>query len=171
MSFSVTPTYKPLHITCGGSTIEVEIRNDQLIIDGKEFAWSAAEVDPGRLSLLLNGQSYDLHIERDGADTYAVTLNQKTWRVRIPSAHTTKSSASAHHQAGLSQLNAPMPGTVRQVLVEPGDSVEAGQGLIVLEAMKMENELRADGSATVQAVHVEPGQAVTRDALLIEFEA
>ena len=170
MSFSVTPTYKPLRIACGGSTIEVEIRNDHLIIDGKEFAWSAAEVDPGRLSLLLDGQSYDLHIERDGADTYAVTLNQKTWRVRIPNAHTAKPSDSAH-QAGPSQLHAPMPGTVRQVLVAPGDTVEAGQGLIVLEAMKMENELRAEGPATVQAVHVEPGQAVTRDALLIEFEA
>ena len=170
MSFSVTPTYKPLHITCGSSTIEVEIRNDHLIIDGKEVAWSAAEVDPGRLSLLLDGQSYDLHIERDGADTYAVTLNQKTWRVRIPNAHTAKPSDSAH-QAGPSQLHAPMPGTVRQVMVAPGDTVEAGRGLIVLEAMKMENELRAEGPATVQAVHVEPGQAVTRDALLIEFEA
>jgi pyruvate carboxylase subunit B len=56
------------------------------------------------------------------------------------------------------------------VLTAPGNQVAAGQGLVVVEAMKMENELRAAAGATVKAVHVQPGQAVEKGALLVELE-
>ena len=69
------------------------------------------------------------------------------------------------------EIHAPMPGLVLQVLVEAGQEVAAGDGLVVLEAMKMENELRAPAAGTVAAVHCAPGEAVGKNALLIEFEA
>ena len=69
------------------------------------------------------------------------------------------------------EVKAPMPGLVLAVRVAPGDVVEAGQGLLVLEAMKMENEIRAAQSGTIARVHVAPGAAVTKNALLLEFEA
>jgi pyruvate carboxylase subunit B len=69
------------------------------------------------------------------------------------------------------EVHAPMPGLVLQVLVEAGQEVKAGDGLVVLEAMKMENELRAPSDGTVAAVHCAPGDAVGKNALLLEFEA
>jgi biotin carboxyl carrier protein len=63
-----------------------------------------------------------------------------------------------------------MPGLVVRVEVAPGDEVEAGQGLVIVEAMKMENELKAARAARVKAVHVVAGAAVEKDAVLVEFE-
>ena len=68
------------------------------------------------------------------------------------------------------EVRAPMPGLVLHVRVQPGDAVEAGQGLLVLEAMKMENEIKAAQAATVARVHVAPGEAVTKGTLLVEME-
>ena len=73
--------------------------------------------------------------------------------------------------AGPAPVKAPMPGLVVKVEVEPGDRVRKGQGIVIVEAMKMENELRADTDATVAAVHVTPGQAVERDQILVIFQA
>jgi pyruvate carboxylase subunit B len=67
-------------------------------------------------------------------------------------------------------LLAPMPGLVVRVNVKAGDTVEAGQGLIVMEAMKMENELRVQAAGRVKTVLVTPGSVVEKGALLIELE-
>jgi pyruvate carboxylase subunit B len=67
------------------------------------------------------------------------------------------------------EIHAPMPGLVLRVLVAPGDAVEAGQGVVVLEAMKMENELTAPAAGTVAAVHVAAGDAVAKNDLLVEL--
>ena len=72
-------------------------------------------------------------------------------------------------QSGTSDLRAPMPGLVVKVLVEDGQEVQAGDGLVIVEAMKMENELRAEGDGVVASVRVQPGDTVDRDELLIEF--
>jgi pyruvate carboxylase subunit B len=63
-----------------------------------------------------------------------------------------------------------MPGLVVRVLVQPGQRVGPGQGLVVLEAMKMENELRATAPATVGSILVDPGQAVEKGQVLVEFD-
>ena len=68
------------------------------------------------------------------------------------------------------EVRAPMPGLVLRVLAEAGEAVEAGQGLVVLEAMKMENELRAPAAGRLDAVHVAPGDAVGKNDLLLEIE-
>ena len=68
------------------------------------------------------------------------------------------------------EIQAPMPGLVLRVLVAPGDAVEAGQGVVVLEAMKMENELTAPAAGTVAAVHAAPGDAVAKNDLLVEVD-
>lgn len=69
------------------------------------------------------------------------------------------------------EIRAPMPGLVLNVLVEVGQAVSAGDGLVVLEAMKMENELRAGTDGVVERIHVAVGDAVGKDALLIEVQA
>jgi pyruvate carboxylase subunit B len=73
-------------------------------------------------------------------------------------------------RSGGGALKAPMPGLVIRVLVEPGQSVEAGQGVVVLEAMKMENELKAPAAGVVRAVRAEVGRAVEKGEVLVELE-
>ncbi len=68
---------------------------------------------------------------------------------------------------GKTTVTSPMPGRVVKVLVAPGDVVAAGQPLLVLEAMKMENEIRGTAAGTVEAIHVSPGTAVEHNALLV----
>lgn len=72
--------------------------------------------------------------------------------------------------AGPAPVVAPMPGLVVRISVAPGDAVSAGQAVAVMEAMKMENELRASAAATVKTVRVAPGTAVEKGAVLIELE-
>jgi biotin carboxyl carrier protein len=73
-------------------------------------------------------------------------------------------------QAGASDLKAPMPGLVLETKVAPGTEVTAGQALVVLEAMKMENVLKAEADGVVKSVPIEKGQAVDKNQVLIEFE-
>lgn len=68
-------------------------------------------------------------------------------------------------------LKAPMPGMVLHIAVKAGDTVAKGDKLIVLEAMKMENVLKAEGDATVKTIHAETGKAVEKNQILVEFEA
>ena len=72
--------------------------------------------------------------------------------------------------SGPAPIVAPMPGLIVRVTVAPGDTVEAGQGVVVMEAMKMENELRATGPGKVRSVEVAPGVAVEKGMLLVSLE-
>jgi len=69
-----------------------------------------------------------------------------------------------------SELKSPMPGLVSEIRIKEGDSVKSGQGIIVIEAMKMENELRAQHDGIIKFVHVQEKQSVDQDQLLVEFE-
>jgi acetyl/propionyl-CoA carboxylase alpha subunit len=99
------------------------------------------------------------------------------WRLNLPSPapqappDVNEAAHHATHGAAESELTAPMPGTVLEVAVAPGDVVQARQRLVVLEAMKMENPIAAPFDATVKAVHVAVGDRVAGGALLVELEA
>ncbi|MGQ0640090.1 MAG: acetyl-CoA carboxylase biotin carboxyl carrier protein subunit [Gemmatimonadaceae bacterium] len=106
----------------------------------------------GRYSLWLDGFRFDVE-----------ALDERTRTIRDMTAeHATP--------AGPAPLVAPMPGLVVRVDANVGDQVRAGQGLVVMEAMKMENELRAQAAGTVKAVHVSPGMAVERGTILVELQ-
>ncbi len=79
-------------------------------------------------------------------------------------------SAARAGPAGPAPILAPMPGLIVRVNVKPGDKVQAGQGVVVMEAMKMENELRATVAGTVRSVEISPGTAVEKGALLVALE-
>jgi biotin carboxyl carrier protein len=79
-------------------------------------------------------------------------------------------SAASAGPVGPAPILAPMPGMIVRVSVKAGDRVEAGQGVVVMEAMKMENELRATAAGTVRSVEVVPGTAVEKGALLVALE-
>ncbi len=123
-----------------------------------------------QLSVRVNGQVVDLTTEGSPPEMGAVASGHRSYvRVeseRMRSAERAKKSAVA---GGEKIVKSPMPGRVVKVLVSKGDVVEAGHGLVVLEAMKMENEVRARATATVAEVHVAPGTTVEGGAKLVTF--
>lgn len=126
--------------------------------------------DGTAFSLLVDGQSHDLIIER--VDGRAV-VQFAGERVRVEVMDERERAAQAvrdAHGGGAQQVEAVMPGVVVEVMVAEGDEVEKGQTLVVLEAMKMQNPLHAEGPGVVKRVLVKAGEAVAGGALLIEIE-
>jgi acetyl/propionyl-CoA carboxylase alpha subunit len=105
----------------------------------------------GRYTLWIDGYRFDVE-----------ALDERTRAIRELS----RANAAA---SGPAPIKAPMPGLIVRINVKPGDVVEAGQGVVVMEAMKMENELRATTAGTVKVVHTSPGATVEKGALLVEL--
>jgi biotin carboxyl carrier protein len=125
------------------------------------------EVQPGRYSLLLDGRQHDLTLSRtkSGVDVH---LGPTLYRAEVLDARRPRIARVAAAK-GPFELTAMMPGKVVRVLVTEGQSVAAQQGIIVIEAMKMENELRVAHPGLVQSILVKPGQLVENGAPLVRF--
>ena len=138
-------------------------------IDGRPVDLDVVPVG-AQLSVRVDGRVVDLTTEGTPPEVGAVASGHRSYvRVeseRMRSAAQAKKSTTA---GGDKVVRSPMPGRVVKVLVSKGDTVVAGQGLLVLEAMKMENEVRARAPGTVGEVHVTPGTAVEGNAKLVTF--
>jgi pyruvate carboxylase subunit B len=161
-------------VTVAGHDIEVEVDGDRVTVGGRPHTatLSAAPGTPVR-QLLLDGRAGSLAVESAGSGRWALTRAGERWEVEVVDERTRhiRGLTGAGNQArGPAALKAPMPGLVVRVHVEAGAAVATGSGVVVLEAMKMENELRAASTGTVRAVRVKPGEAVEKGQVLVEFE-
>ena len=158
--------------TVGGRTVRTEVRGRDgrytVLIDGRAVEVDAREAGPHALSLLVAGRSHDVGVEkREGG--YRVLVRGEVVEVALVEA--ARGAAVPRRPAsGLSRIQAPMPGKLVRVLVSAGEEVGAGQGLVVMEAMKMENEIRAPRAGRVKEAPVREGQAVETGALLVLLE-
>lgn len=163
-------------VDVNGDRVTVELAGgDEVRVGDRVLHARLADVEGTPVSLLTVGErvyrvlarrgeargEYTLSI--DGRAFVVEALDERTRAIRDLSA----ASAGA---AGPAPLVAPMPGLVVRVNVAVGDQVVAGQGLVVMEAMKMENELRSASAGIVRLVHVAPGAAVNKGAVLVELE-
>lgn len=150
----------------------------QVTVDGQGFDVQAARVDASLLSLLVGqagaGPSRSVAvvvIPGKAPGALGVHVNGRQLAVTIgEGGRGRRRRGAAAPGVGPQRLTAPMPGKVVRVLVAPGDAVEAGQGLVVVEAMKMENELRAGKAGRVASVSVVEGQSVDAGAVLAVVE-
>jgi biotin carboxyl carrier protein len=155
----------------GDATFVVEIEEEpsgglRVRVDGDPVGVDARLPASGAGSLLLDGVSYAVDLSGDrGAP--CVVVDGEALEVHVTDGARRRSGDAAAASHGGQRLLAPMPGKVVAVLVEIGQRVERGAGLVVLEAMKMENEFRATGGGVVSAIHVAPGQAVSAGDLLL----
>ena len=153
--------------------LDLDLDGDTLTVDGEPVAFSFQKITEREVLLLLDGRSFTFTVEEGEGGTTRLTHHGRSLDVRLKTERDLLLESlgmETGESAADRELKAPMPGLVLSVLVEPGQEVEAGDGLVVLEAMKMENELRAQHDATVAAVHVGPGAAVGKNDLLISFE-
>jgi biotin carboxyl carrier protein len=162
-------------VLLAGKTRVVELTRQngawKISLDGNTLDANAVEVAPNIFSVLLSGDSHQIRIapRADGtltlytglAEYHAEVTDPRSWRGR---------RQGAVEAEGRQQITAPMPGKVVRLLVKEGDSVEAGQGLLVVEAMKMQNEIRSPKSGKIEKLFAQEGQPVNAGEVLLWVE-
>ena len=136
-------------------------------IDGERLEADAAAVSPGIYSILIDGKSFDVHVECLGSQLRVITGGREFKVIIQDEREWRRNRAGSVEAEGRQQVLAPMPGKIMRVLVSAGDSVRAGQGLLVVEAMKMQNEIRAPKSGTIDRVRVVEGQTVNAGEVVV----
>jgi biotin carboxyl carrier protein len=153
--------------------VEIERQGEKyrILLDGQLMDADAVQVASHTISILLNGQSFDIHVAEtpDGKLTLQNGAHEFVAEVQDPRAWRGRKH-SALEAEGRQQIIAPMPGKVIKLLVKAGDAVGAGQGIAVIEAMKMQNEIRSPKRGTVDRVLAKEGQNVSAGEVLAWVE-
>jgi biotin carboxyl carrier protein len=167
-----------LHATIAANEIDVEIRRDQgrvfANVDGREYELEVHQHSSTVMLRTTDGKIFDCRVASNssssgqpidvfvGACRYTLTLTDPK---RLRSA-----AAASGNADGAARIVAPMPGKIVRVLVEPGAEVEAGAGIVVVEAMKMQNEMKSPKAGVVASVNVEVGSTVNGGDVLAVIE-
>ena len=138
-----------------------------VIHEERETAVDGRWID-GELSVRLGDRIY--RVERLGGGRCRVNGREFSVNLRSELQHRFAEFGAGDEDGPGLRLEVPMPGRVVKVLVKPGEEVQKGQGLVIVEAMKMENELKAQSSGVVKTLHVDVGQSVEKGTLLLELE-
>jgi biotin carboxyl carrier protein len=162
-------------VDVAGERIEVELDGEEAVVDGERVSVHLADIEGTPVRLVTIGAAQHRVIARRGDARGRYVLALDGWRFDVEALdERTRAirdlSATPAGPAGPSPIVAPMPGLIVRVSVAVGDRVAAGQGIVVMEAMKMENELRATADAVVRVIHATPGTAVEKGTRLVEFE-
>jgi biotin carboxyl carrier protein len=144
-------------------TIELERVEGRwhITLDGQPVEADAVEIAPNTLSILLRGESHEIRVTRSSDGKLKVQTGLREFTAEVVDPRSWRGRHSGHVDAeGSQQITAPMAGKVVRVLVNSGDQVEAGQGLLVVEAMKMQNEIRSTKSGVVERLMAKEGQPI-----------
>ncbi|MEX2400130.1 MAG: acetyl-CoA carboxylase biotin carboxyl carrier protein subunit [Rhodothermales bacterium] len=165
--------FRRFQTEAGRTTREVTVDGGTVTIDGRSVPVAYKRLTDRRIWLLIDGRSYDAIVLDEDEDGTRIQVGRREFYVRLKNERDLlleKFGLASVAESDVREIRAPMPGLVLSVRVEAGQKVDGGGGLLVLEAMKMENEIRADRSGTVKTVHVQPGDGVGKGDLLIEME-
>jgi biotin carboxyl carrier protein len=139
------------------------------LLDGREVEVDAVLARPDVLSLRLGNQAYEVKCERVAGDTH-VWVGSARFAVEVRDPRSLRGRVRAVDDHGPKKLTAPMPGKIVRVLVSQGDQVESGAGVLVVEAMKMQNEIKSPKKGTIQKILVGEGAAVNAGDVLAIVE-
>lgn len=157
--------------------VEVDLREqgDQFVatLDGERLLLDLQKVsEPSLYSLVIGDSSYEVFVEEGDAtgSVLTVLIGGEQFRLRVQDEwvrHLSRIQKRSHAPEGKLPIKAPMPGVVLGVEVAVGDEVQRGQGLIVLGAMKMENQIKAPRDGKVESIECDPGQTVEQGRVLV----
>jgi len=160
-----------------GQSYALDLRREgarvEASVDGRRYELEASETEPGSFLLLADGRVYECRANHTGAqDTLTeVQIGDEIFQVTLVDPKRLRGGRRAGAEAsGRAQIKASMPGKVVRVLVETGALVEAGDALVVIEAMKMQNELKSPKSGTVVEVRAGTGATVNAGDVLVIVE-
>jgi biotin carboxyl carrier protein len=160
-------------VTINGRSYRLElIREDNgwsCRVDGRAVEVDAVEVRPDVLSLRIANLAYEVKCERVAGELY-LWVGSERFAVQIRDPRSLRGRSRATDDQGPKKLTAPMPGKVVRILVAQGVEVEAGTGVLVVEAMKMQNEIKSPKKGTIQKIMVVEGAAVNSGDVLAIVE-
>lgn len=162
-------------VTVAGKDLAVDIDGDSVAVAGERAQAHVLPLEGTPVQLVTIGDEVHRVVVRRGDARGRYTLWIDGWRYEVDAVdERTRAiramTAASAAPVGPAPIKAPMPGLVVRVGVAVGDEVAPGQGVVVVEAMKMENELRATAGGRVKAIHASPGQAVEKGTVLVELE-
>jgi biotin carboxyl carrier protein len=161
--------------TVGGTEHEIELEeltaeSFAITLGPDRFEADLRRVGPASFSVLVGNRSFDFDVVRDEEEIVVTSRHGSTRLSVIDSARRATRGGSKREHRGPAQIKAQMPGRIVNVLVKAGDDVKEGQGLVIVEAMKMENEVKSPKAGKVAEVKVVAGQTVEKGALMIVIE-
>ncbi len=153
---------------------DLQIKDGQVKINDRQFELDALRMEAGAMHLIIENKSYRVRIlDRDEeSKSYTLKVNDNTYQVALSDEMDqllNRLGFSALAVKKVNEVKAPMPGLVLKLIAAVGDSVNKGDSLLVLEAMKMENIIKSPGTGVIKAICVNPGDKVEKNAVLIEF--
>jgi biotin carboxyl carrier protein len=154
---------------------EIESNKNQITLNSQPFEWDMVALDNGRFHIIQNDRTYNAEvIEADYAEkTFKVKVNQSIFNVAAKDRFDLLLEQMGMNSSTKNKVNnikAPMPGLIWEIKVQVGDLVKAGDVVLVLVAMKMENALKSSGDGVVKNIKVNKGDSVDKNQVLIEFE-
>lgn len=149
--------------------------NYKLMVDPNNLNWDLLEIKDGKFHILQDNQSFDATVlEADyETKTFSIKINKNVYTVNLKDKFdllVEKLGFSNMTVQKVNNIKAPMPGLVLDVLVEVGDVLTKGDSVLILEAMKMENVIKAEGDAVVKSIEITKGTPVEKNQILVEFE-
>lgn len=144
------------------------VNGEEMAVDPRE-AESLCEVEPGVYHVVDGAESREIRVVRDGTN-YLVRAGGKTYQVELFDPRERRNRSAAAGGQGRRSVSAPMPGRVVRVLVAVDEAVAAGQGLLVVEAMKMQNEMKSPKAGRVVILRAEAGDTVAAGDVLVVVE-
>lgn len=154
-----------IHVNGVKHSIEYDLSCTQFSVDGRQIIADVVLLSPGTYSILLSGRAVEVAVEKVGDGLLARAAGRE-FQVQILDPRSWRRAHVGNLELqGRQQMAAPMPGKIVRVLAKAGEKVEAGQGLLVIEAMKMQNEMRSPKSGIVERIAQE-GKTVTAGEIL-----
>lgn len=140
-------------------------------VDGNEFLVDGKKTGRTNYSLIVDNRSFEVEVDQT-EDEYRVLVDGRNYHVHLVDERRVRvgGAQSGLQLQGQQRVSVPMPGKIIAVLVSEGDEVERGQGLVIVEAMKMENEVRSPIAGTVKEIKARPGDAVEGGTVLVIIE-
>ncbi|MDT7806809.1 MAG: hypothetical protein QOJ70_622 [Acidobacteriota bacterium] len=169
-----------LNAEIDGEKVVLEVRREGervfAEVGGRRYELEARMIGAGEYLLIQEGRVYECRVSAEpgagsGRGSLEVLVGGRAYGVRLTDPkHLRGAGPAAGQDAARAQIKAPMPGKIVRVLVEAGQSVESGQGVVVVEAMKMQNELKSPKTGVVTELRAEPGATVNAGDVLAVIE-
>jgi biotin carboxyl carrier protein len=160
--------------TVNHNSFEITSDDSTLVVNGIPLNWDLVKISDGYFHILLDCKSYRAEVVKADEHTksFSLKINGRIYLVELKDKFDLlleKMGMNSGVVGKVNNIKAPMPGLIIDLRVKKGDEVKTGDPLLILEAMKMENIIKATGESTVKSVNVKKGDSVEKNQVLIEF--
>lgn len=160
--------------TVNNKVFEIDSDEAGWLVNGEPHTWDIVQLADGYYHILYKNKSYRAELIKNDAETKTITLkiNGRNYSVNLKDKFDLlleKMGMTNTASSKVNSIKAPMPGLIIDLKIKSGDTVKAGDALLILEAMKMENILKSPGEGVVKNVRVKKGDSVEKGQVLIEF--